>query len=415
MLLVFVAALACAQEVSVHDASGGCYGWSEHDSVWTLAAAHLGERRRISLAAPERVPDLLGSVGITPDVLAAHRDEILATAMPRNWKDGDVLPELPPHLERLFGWDHLHEAMEREVRSQNWGSTYGHVVDVVLPGEPEIRLRSQGLAPCMLPWRITAAGRTWSSDDVRVSRAVLPLLAPEGPSRRLLDGASYWSEGFWSDDRFWRRWVGGALDQAFSENEYVRLEGYELANGLLRVDEVITGNINGQPLSMFFELSARRPSAIDELRWFNPIVDGVTTHSWHDLLLTWRDAMRAVEREAWIGAWRRAGPERTVGLEVVGARGVSQTRPEQLVLPAWRDAGFTAEPDFELLFRRGRKWCATVYLARDQPGALIDTAKPEVGGAHWLDVLDVSFHPRGKPPTYGRVDAVGGFELRTLR
>ena len=63
--------------------------------------------------------------------------------------------------------------------------------------------------------------------------------------------------------------------------------------------------------------------------------------------------------------------------------------------------------------RREGKWCATVFLDREQAGALITRAEPGEG-EHWLDALEFSFQPRGKPPTYGRVDAAGQFELRTL-
>ena len=87
---------------------------------------------------------------------------------------------------------------------------------------------------------------------------------------------------------------------------------------------------------------------------------------------------------------------------------------EMLVLPAWHDAGFEGEPDFELILRREGNACATVFLARARAGALITFAQPGEGD-HALDRLQVSFHPRAKPPTYVLVDTAGRIELRTLR
>jgi hypothetical protein len=34
---------------------------------------------------------------------------------------------------------------------------------------------------------------------------------------------------------------------------------------------------------------------------------------------------------------------------------------------------------------------------------------------HWFDDLAFSFHPNASPPTYGRVDGDGRFELRTMQ
>jgi hypothetical protein len=81
------------------------------------------------------------------------------------------------------------------------------------------------------------------------------------------------------------------------------------------------------------------------------------------------------------------------------------------VLPPWKDAQFRGEPEFEILMRRQGSWCGTVWLSSTEPGALIETAHKGPGD-HWFDRLEFSFHP--KEPSYGRVDAAGNFELRTI-
>ena len=429
-ILTLVALASAPQEVRILDVERGCYGEAEREDVWKIQAEQLvcGERslplerletlRQLVLSAqPETsfsAGRLLDSVGITSQTVAAHRDSLLEAALPSTWKPAEGLPQLPAFLEPLLRWKALRDPLARELAGANWSSTLTYRLEVRLPGEPEILLTSQGLTPWMLPWDIQVGRKTWRSPDVRISRALLEWVAPDGPCGKLLDGTAYWQEGIYSDRDFARRWIGAKLDAAFSNQAYAALEGWEPASALLRVDKVMTGNVNMQPESMFFELSSRYPATIDALRWWNPLDEGVCTRTWHDVLGAWRDGTLAVERESWLGEWKRAGPARGIGLDVVGRTAISAILLEKLVLPAWHHAGFTGQPDFELLLRREGRWTATVFLARGQAGGLITTAH-RGEGQHWLDAQEFSFHPRSDPPTYGRVDAAGRFELRTLR
>jgi hypothetical protein len=83
----------------------------------------------------------------------------------------------------------------------------------------------------------------------------------------------------------------------------------------------------------------------------------------------------------------------------------------QSIVLAWRNAGFDCEPTVEITLQRGEQPAAVVFLSRLGPGALIVSAIPGTGD-HWLDRMDVSFHPR--TPTYVRVDPSGTPELRTM-
>jgi len=417
-----------AQEIRVHDASSGCFHSSKRDDVWTaqggafvcgarkLTQASVDEIRRVVLASSEGALDpdvLLASVGVRAQSLVEHRDELVAASLPPAWKSR-ARAVVQDHIEPLLTWERLRDPIAHELLSANWGCTTTYELEIMLPGVPAITLRSEGLVPWMLPWKVTAGARAWTSQDVAISKAVRALVASDGPCAALLDGEEYWRRGFWSDERFWPRWVGADLDASLAEVDYAAIDGYALTNGILRVENARTGNIDRYPLAMVLTLVPRYPAAIDEIWWWNPIEDGRTTSTWRDVLGTWRAAMLAVAREDWIGAWKRAGAERTVGLEVVGARGIGETMLDTLVMPAWIDAGFVREPDYELLLRRKGRWCATIYLALGQPGALITTAHAGEG-EHWLDALEFEFHPRATPPTYARVDAAGRVEIRTLR
>lgn len=420
-------ALDPSQQVVVRETVGGCYGSTHREDWWralgqefvcmgrSVPLERVRALRALALSAPEEVEDLLATLGVTAGALAEHRKDVVAAAFPPAWRREGQEPKLPEQLEPLLDWKRLRGALERQVKSEGWVSTAYQEVEVVLPGDPEITLKARGLTPWMLPWEIEAGARKWTSPDVRLSRAVVALLAEDSPSRDFLDGEQYWTEDVWKDESLWRQLIGDEVDAGLAKERYVELDGWKEASVLLRVDDVRTGMINLKPLAMFFELSARGPRAIEGVRWWNLLVDDEPTSTWHDLLDTWRAASRAVERETWIGEWIRIAPGRSVRLQVVGSRGIGETLMDALVLPAWRDAGFRGEPDFELTLRKDGHWFATIFLAADERGGLVTVTHRSAGSTHWLDNVDLAFHPRGEVPTYARVDAEGRWEVRTLR
>jgi hypothetical protein len=276
-------------------------------------------------------------------------------------------------------------------------------------------VESEGKTPWMLPWTVRAGEETWALHDIDVPLAVLALADPEGPCASRLDGAWYWTDRFWSDASFWQRFLGVELDRALSMEAYVRLPFYEAFARYFRVEAVRSGHINMQPESLFFEIEALGPSPlIDRARWHDPLVDGRPTLGWDVFLRTYVDASDALARQPWLLAWKSAGPDRSIRLQASGTQGHAAWMLEALVLPAWIHAGFDGEPAFELSLSRGRTRCATVFLARRDASALITTAKPTKAGEHELDRLELSFHPRGKPPTYARVGPDGRIEVRTI-
>ena len=411
-------------EIRVTDATEGCYhsdvreyAWVQDGAVYrygerTLTAQEVEAIRLRILACRETPDDLLSRVGITPEVVASHRDEIFHAALPESWrKAGKGAKDIPAELDHLFGFEYLAPHILAELTGVNWESTTSMHFEVVLPGEPEVRVSSRGQVPWMLPWTITVGEETWSVADIELSRAVLLLADREGPSAALLDGSHYWAEGFWVDDRFWDRFVGARLDESLSAAAYAALPGYGRFIERYRVDDVMTGHVNSQPEAMFFEISARYPSRIDKVRWWNLIEGGRPRSDWEVLLPVLEAAERQVAQQQWLLDWKAAGRGKTIGIEVVGDRGYSETRMDLFVLPIWADAAFAGAPEYELLLRRERNWCGTVFLGANEPGALIRTANPGAGD-HWFDSLSFSYHPRAEQPQYGRVDANGAVEVR---
>lgn len=99
---------------------------------------------------------------------------------------------------------------------------------------------------------------------------------------------------------------------------------------------------------------------------------------------------------------------RTVEITLPGDPAVRLAIDEDIfnmfVPQAWDLAGFEARPEFQVLLRREGKWAATMFLAGLNPRGLITAANP-LAGPHWLDALDLHFHPT--TPELAYVDAAG--------
>ena len=411
--------------ILVHDVVAGCFLIEEREDKWwldgetyrcgerSLSRARVEEIRATLLAAPETVEGVLASVGVTPDSVAAHRDEILAAAMPYSWKTsaqwpgaagrGEV-PVLPPELEWLLGY----EANARRARSKlvdrGLASLDTMIFQVTLPGDPTIVARSESQSGWMLPWTIEAGGRTWTSPDVRVSRALLELAAPDGPCRATLDGEAYWTDGFLP-----RSAASGAPSARSSTRRcrrkaYVQLTGYASVLRRFEIVEVLTGSVNMLPEAMQFDLDARQPALVDTVRWFNLLEDGKLTSTWEDFERAIASVHQAASRHAWLAEWKHAGPGRFLMAEVAGHERHADRFADDFVAPAWRHAGLPGEPAMRLHLMLDGESIGSVWLADDDARALIVRARPDKERVtkHWFDELDVSFHP--KTPTYALVE-----------
>jgi len=440
-----------APTVAVEQMARGCFHHEEQRRDWVLAGdAFTCDGRKLSrdemealrkavASARREVPDLLTEVGVTKASFEAHRDAIVATVMPESFKKGGKGsatggPPLPPELEPLLAWERVAPRVRTELLGGLWGSTESRRVRVTFKlDDQEVVAESDGLVPWMLPWTVRVGGETFKSEDLAVPRAVLKLLDPKGPCVDGVDGSSWWPDRFWTNGQFWERLVGRELDTALSEQAYTKLTGWERASATLAVREVMTGNINLQPEAMFFELDVKGPAAIDSARWHDFLVDGKPAQSWDDFLALFEEACACAAKQRWLMEWRKLDPRREIELEAAGKSGFSEPMLDALVLPAWKDAGFTGRSEFELLLRVDRNAVGTVYLSRQESGALIDRANPDRARAgkpapdappaapagappahHWFDDLAFSFHPRSDPPTYARVDGEGKVEVRTM-
>jgi len=414
-----------APEIRVRDGTGSCYHHNETSYAWTRNGDHwtLGERsltqqqveeiRQTVLTSTSDSSGVLAAAGITPQKVAAHRDDILAAVFRGSWRTADGRTvELPAAGEHLLEHDYVAGQLLRELTEQH-GAMAGVWFEVDLPGPPDVHVSGDGFVPYLLPWTVEVNGRRWRTPSIEVSKAMLLLADPEGPCAETLDGSRYWSEEVWSDELVWSRYVGRPLDEVLAKRDYERLPGYSLASERFAVDSAVTGNWSSQPLSLFVELHSRAPGLIDDVRWYDFIRDGAPMADWLDFVQAYADALVVVQRQAWLLDWKAASPDRTVDLHLSGARGVGEGHPEVYVYPPWEDAGFRGKPVFEFLLRRGGEGFATVFLGSEESGALVTRVRGTPGGGeHWLDRLVVGYHPTR--PEYVRVNAAGEHELRRI-
>lgn len=414
------------EPIQVTDRSRGCFHDVDKSTAWQpdgrdfvrgadrLSGADIEALRTLILASRREVPDLLPRLGFTPESLAAHRSEILNLVVPPTWRDASGKPlALPSDLERLLSYDRLSGPVRAHLLGEGYLSTTHREFTVVLPGDPPIRVHSEGLQPGMLPWAITWGAEGWSSSDPAIPAAMRKLADPEGPCASALDGTPYWTKDLWLDQSLWGRLVGDELVRRLAEHQAAEQHGWAEFDRRFVVEKAESGAINLQPESAFYQIAARRPQLVDSAWWWNPVLGHRRTRNWTDFLRAFDAVAPVVERQRWVASWKAAGPDRHVEAHIVGVTPRSETMLEALVQPGWRHAGFRGTPEIEILLRRGSDWCGTIYLAFGDPRAFIDHASPGPG-SHWFDQLQIAFHPNDEPPTYGLVDGSGLVAVRKM-
>jgi hypothetical protein len=369
------------------------------------------EKARAAVLASNRDPhDLLAQLGITPESVEPHIGPLLEKlqtyAEAEKWD-----PKIrPPGMDELVRFENLAQLVEDYVHRRDVSTTH-RGVEITLPGEPPIKITYDGSGMgWLVPWEVDTGARIWKSSDIRISKAVLPLVPEETPNHWFLDGTSYWEEWFWKDsiDLDWRLWDRRAA--ACWASRYREIRGFDAIPDWYRVESVRAG-VRACEESVLADLIVSTRGPIDRARWWNPVEDDKPTCTWNDFIALLDDAVEVVGRNPWIESWRRSGPDRHVRWMAVGRGGsesIDRAAPEVQI--AWADSGLRGRASVEVRLERGEAVAAIVYLSHADAGSIVTDARP--GAAeHWLDALDVSFHPRA--PTYVCVDASGGWNVRT--
>ncbi len=174
------------------------------------------------------------------------------------------------------------------------------------------------------------------------------------------------------------------------------LPGYAELQERFEVDEAFLGSVNRIEKSLFVRLRSKAGGGLNAAWWWDPISNDSPKYTWFDFLDCFGRAGALLADYSWLNEWLQAGPERHLELHAYGcAPGSSNSELRSFVKPLWRDAGLSGKPTYEVLARRGNAKWARLFLSPKEERVLVSyTMNPDQSASHWLDRLDVSFHPR---------------------
>jgi hypothetical protein len=411
-------------DVSGHGIANSSTEWTwltkasgyERDSASTVSDEQLRDLRALVFASRDQPHDATARaerVGFTPASLAAHYESVLALAYPPHWKH--YTPEFAGRAQQereAMSFTRLLEAVvahvEEQFTPQPVDADSSSTVLVTLPGEPRIDLQAEGYSAYMLPWKITAGSANWAATEPRISTAIARLIGADKTVAHELDGEWYWRERFWSDREFWNAAVGVPLDAWYCAAFVQTIPGYADAARAFEIDDAHT-RMGSTGLVLRCRLAPRSPNNIDRILTFtNLSAEFAATQTWPEFTRAIDLANRTVERNAWLGGWKRARPDRTIELHIVG--GHAWEAEKSLIATTWAEADLPGSPDMEVFLRAGNRLAARVWLAADLPSALITEAKPvgakaEDSPSRWFEDLVVSLVDNG---SYTSVDLTNG-------
>jgi hypothetical protein len=261
-------------------------------------------------------------------------------------------------------------ARERLIDPANdtdWSS-----LNINLPGTPPIRITTESQHPYAQPWQVAIGdAEPRKVLSIEISRYAMLLVDPAGPNYRHLEGAMYWTNGFWQDDDLWSRVYGDKWNKSYARELCTEIEGWEDVEKNWRLEDADIGNINMQPLSLQTDLVAKQETLIEFVRWWNRIDDGEPRYDWDTFVDVHARATKAAKGLPFLKRWKDAGKNRTITLDAVGRVGHNETQASFFHAPVWAHSELNGDPGWELLLRIDRKWAATILFSDEPDGAIV--------------------------------------------
>jgi len=383
-----------ADSIQIVDSSQGCF----HDAKIITHYDRVGDQYKSSLKSipAETISRLralidkseqgphelkLSDFGISQASYLQHRDEEVKVCSGNEYKGYSDLPE---KLKPLFAFDNVSKmAAQRFV--ENDLTTTADSFELVLSGNPQVRLSSAHSCPLLLPWTVSVSGRQWKTYSPAISALVKDLAGANGPNAPALALADYWPNGFFADSQFWCSKLQDAINTAKGEQLIGQLAGFKEISPSFTI--VSSKWFAGR---LAVELRPKTKSIIDRVRWQVSYPDGKTPQSnWNSMDKQFADCQKVANVIKWLPIWKDSGGRRLLGCDIIGGSCFDYSA-KQDANDHWKSAKLPGEPTCQL----------TLSAADSSFGKLV-TAAPysqfvvfglsSVRGSHALDKLNIGY------------------------
>jgi hypothetical protein len=145
------------------------------------------------------------------------------------------------------------------------------------------------------------------------------------------------------------------------------------------------------------------------------VKDDRPQYDWNTFLRVHGEVERIAAQHTWLQEWKKAGTDRSVEAHIVGETPYWEEDLDLYVTPAWKHAGLKGKPNYELLLRHNTHESIQVFFGAEDDRALVTaTSEFEPGPRrHWLDRIQVSYHPTQKVPEYVVINRDGTWKRNT--
>jgi hypothetical protein len=400
--------------------SASCYTSDQRSGSVSIEPAVLEALRGTVLASRTKSALDPDELGITAERLDDKRAIVLDAIQRASVASANGLPsEVGSAVQRELTVQLTADIATNSILAGDMSSSR-QLVQVTLPGNPEVSVRSWSGTPWMLPWTVQAGADSWVTYSVDLPRA-LARYVPAEPGTDLLDGARYWEDEFWKDEYVWRP-VNDVMRGRAPVALAKQLNGFDEIDAAFAMKSASLRPLELSRKALFVELVSKSPRLVDTIEWFNPIEGGEPLETWRQLRESHERVSEAARRFAWLEAWKAAGGHRSIGMYRADSWLYETTysseslRSHYPVGLAWQHAGLPGTPSIELeLIRPDHELRIELFISEDSPAALVvrstrgDDAEPVL---HWLDRKAVYFS--ASDPEYLLVDRQGGVERRRV-
>lgn len=341
--------------------------------------------REAALAARGAPRSVLVELGLNTSHLDEAPAKIAAALLPHSSHakrtTSEAWAELVSESATREEITHRLESQAVEDRRPPFSGFSRQKLEITLPGDPPITITHESSSPFYLPWRIVAGASEWTSADLRLTRALAPLIWTETAFDEVV---ATWRERVFADASLWSGLEAHA-ESVLNRRLYEAMRGFAEAASAWRVEQSTCAQFAGfDGEALFLDLRALRPRHVDAVRWFVPLVDGRPANDWNEGSKLAEAAERTVEARPWLVNWKSTRRNHSVELQAVGANPRDAQHVDERVLRAWREAGLSGSPEFEFLLRNGGEPQALVFLAGDDRSGLVFEANSYRVPGEWV-------------------------------